>query len=96
MLLWAHIYAPGDVDPGDPEFEHDQESKGELAAAQAVAQEILAYNGILLEDIRPAPLSSYRWLSSIGEGTDWTDWRDPGTVRLNVPDLRHHFKAFNV
>lgn len=94
MLLWAYLYAPGDFDPNDPEFEPDQESKAELAAAQAVVEAILSHNDLGLDDIRPMPLKHFRWLSEIGEGTDWKDWRDPGTIRLEIPDIRHHFKAF--
>lgn len=95
MLLWAHIYAPGDRDPDDPEFEYDRESQGELAAAQAVVEAILLHNDLSLDDIRPMPLKFFRWISNIGEGIDWVDWKDPGTVRLDIPDIRHKFKAFD-
>ena len=94
MLLWYYVYAPGDIDPDDPTFTYDKESKAELAAAQAVAEAILEHNGLSLEDIRPESLRSYRWLSSIGEGSDWTDCKEPGTARLNIPDIRSHFEAF--
>lgn len=91
MLLWAHMYAPGDFDIGEEDFIYDQESKGELAAAQAIVEAILEHNDLFLEDIQPEPFSEYRWLSSIGEGDDWSDWRDPGKATLAVPDMRGYF-----
>ena len=95
MLVWAHLYSPGDVDPYQPiEFQPNQESIAELAAAQAVVEAILEHNDIFLEDIRPEPFSSFRWLSSMGEGSDWTDWKDPGTIKLTIPDMRMYFAAF--
>ena len=95
MLLWAHLYAPGDVDPDERTFEPNQESRGELAAAQAVVEAILEHNDIFIDDIRPNKFKTFQWLSSIGEGSDWTDWQDPGTVQLDVPDMRPHFRAFD-
>ena len=95
MLLWAHLYAPGDVDPDELTFEPNQESRGVLAAAQAVVEAILEYNDIFIDDIRPRKFKTFQWLSTIGEGSEWTDWKDPGTVRLDVPDMRPYFKAFD-
>ena len=95
MLLWAHLYRLGDDDPYQPmRFEPTQESEGELAAAQAVAEAVLEHNDIFLDDIRPEPFSSFMWISRIGEGSDWTDWEDPGTVKLTVPDMRKYFEEF--
>ena len=95
MLLWAYIYRPGDVDPYQPlRFEPTQESEAELAAAQAVVEAVLEHNDIFLDDIRPETLASFKWISSIGEGSDWTDWTDPGTVRLTIPDMREYFEEF--
>ena len=91
MLIWDHLYAPGDIDPYDTVFKHSAESKGELAAAQAIVEAILEHNDISLDDVRPAPLEEFAWLSSIGQGTDWTDWKDPGTERLVIPDMRSYF-----
>ena len=94
MIIWAHIYAPGDVDPFQKPVNPNQESKAELAVAQGVVEVILEYNDLFLEDITPEPLDKFRWLSNIGQGTDWTDWREPGTVRLNIPDMRGYFTSF--
>ncbi len=94
MLLWAHLYAPGDIDPEDPAFKYDVESLGEHAAAQAVVEAILEHNDIFLLDIQPEPLENFHWLSRIGEGEDWEDWRDPGTVRLSIPDMRKYFYEY--
>lgn len=94
MLLWAHLYAPGDQNPQGAPFQYNQESRSELAGAQVIVEAILEHNGISLDDIRPEPLETFRWLSTIGEGSDWTDWRDPGTALLDVPDMRKYFVAF--
>lgn len=67
------------------------ESKRDWAAAQAVVEAILEHNDLFLDDIRPEPLEAFHWLSSIGHGSDWTDWREPGTVRLEIPSMRAYF-----
>ena len=92
MILWAYVYAPGDTD--DPKDTPDKESKGDHAAAQSVVEAILEHNHITRLDIQPEPLENFSWLSSIGEGDDWTDWKDPGTVRLEIPDLRSFFTEY--
>lgn len=93
MIIWAHLYAPGDVD--GTKRAYTQELKKDLAAAQAVAEAILEHNDFVRDDIQPEPLENYHWLSRIGEGDDWTDWRDPGTAKLAVPDLRHYFAEYS-
>lgn len=95
-ILWAHLYAPGDEPQVDAKkiASQSDEATAELVAAQAIVQAILKHNNLTLDDIRPRDLTQLEWLSTLGEGEDWEDWRDPGTVRLGVPDMRSLFTSF--
>ena len=95
MLIWAHLYSPGDTDPQEQKpFEPNQESKAELAAAQAVVTAILEHNDIWPDEIEPKPFGEFEWISKMGEGSDWEDWREPGKIRLTIPDMRQYFEVF--
>lgn len=92
-ILWANLYAPADVSPVEAKKDigQSEEAKSDLVAAQAIVEAILLHNDLTLDDVRPKDLSQMEWLSTLGEGEDWVDWRDPGTVRLEIPDLKKYF-----
>ena len=92
MVIWSETYARGDIDPQDPTFRTNGEAKLELEAARAAVELVLDYNHIKLEDIRPKDLEEHEWLAATEADVDWND---PGTAVLNVPDVRHLFRAFN-
>ncbi len=96
MVLWAHLYLPADdnFDLEQKELKIEDVSrhfKCDLAAAQSIVELILEHNDLSIDDIRPEPLEAFHWLSSIGQGSDWTDWRDPGTARVDIPDVTEKY-----
>jgi hypothetical protein len=66
------------------------ESLRELAAAQYIVEQILEYNGILLDSIKPADLEECRWLADSA-----MQWNEAGTDMLNVPDMEDAFVAYD-